>query len=236
MPETPFDQAEEWLKSWITTLQTAQKQLDDLHKEAEHLSYQTEGDEHILSIPKEIGERIERFYKNQGNKTGSWYYDAQHELVPRTWMQVIIDLVTFAETHKDVNEMSEKPTNQIGAKPWKTLECDNDCNHCVVVNDLNWVQIYLILARIVRWDQESMEIINASCPNATVCPECRIDDFVHSENCSLGQKLDAEVEEEVPPCDHDWETVPPSQGQLKLHFQGYARRCKKCHQREWVAE
>ncbi len=48
------------------------------------------------------------------------------------------------------------------------------------------------LNRIYQSHPRLLEILNNYAPNLTVCPECRIDDFVHRESCAILAALRAE--------------------------------------------
>lgn len=53
-------------------------------------------------------------------------------------------------------------------------------------------EIYIALARLdlSRDDNDVMNWLNENgFPNMTCCPECHVDDFVHSEGCSIGVNL-----------------------------------------------
>ena len=40
----------------------------------------------------------------------------------------------------------------------------------------------------------TLKQLNRTNPNATVCPECCIDDFVHVEDCTIYEELKLEME------------------------------------------
>jgi len=48
---------------------------------------------------------------------------------------------------------------------------------------------YKYLERLARKNPSLCGVLNLEgAANLTVCPECRIDDFIHSEDCVLGRK------------------------------------------------
>ena len=69
------------------------------------------------------------------------------------------------------------------------MKCKKNCNYCLPNNAL-WKMSYIILATLERkYENEIHETVNDYCPNLTVCPECRVDDFVHVEGCSIDKRL-----------------------------------------------
>ena len=64
--------------------------------------------------------------------------------------------------------------------------CDQDCNHCPIINHPNSRMLTKILnAAYDRFGDEFYKIVQDQCPNLTVCYDCRIDDFCHIEGCKL---------------------------------------------------
>lgn len=58
--------------------------------------------------------------------------------------------------------------------------CDHKCNECPIITHPNSRMVQLILNELnYKFDEEVLDIVNKHCPNLTVCPDCRIDDFVH---------------------------------------------------------
>lgn len=64
--------------------------------------------------------------------------------------------------------------------------CDQDCNHCPIVNHKNSKMVTVILnALLVRFGEGVYDMVQQNCPNLTVCFDCRTDDFTHTEGCEL---------------------------------------------------
>lgn len=64
--------------------------------------------------------------------------------------------------------------------------CDGDCNHCPMVNHPNSRMLTKVLNELYsELGNKVYEIVQANCPNFTVCYDCRIDDFCHRENCKI---------------------------------------------------
>lgn len=66
--------------------------------------------------------------------------------------------------------------------------CDEDCNHCPLLHTPNTRHLAAILnAAYAIFGDTFYAIVEAMCPNLTVCPDCRIDDFCHieGESCVL---------------------------------------------------
>lgn len=61
--------------------------------------------------------------------------------------------------------------------------CNEDCNNCDIPNNR---QLTVVLnALYERFGDEVYSIVQSLCPNMTCCPDCRIDDFCHDEDCEL---------------------------------------------------
>ena len=72
--------------------------------------------------------------------------------------------------------------------------CDENCNECPLLfeNPSNR-QLTLILNKLNdRFGNALYRIVEDGCPNLTVCVECRVDDFVHVEGCSIVEVLDVQ--------------------------------------------
>ena len=68
--------------------------------------------------------------------------------------------------------------------------CDENCNECSVINSANFKQIYRMLAFADQeYGRDFLALVNDNCCNATVCPECHVDDFCHVEGCSIGVQI-----------------------------------------------
>ena len=68
----------------------------------------------------------------------------------------------------------------------RTRPCNYDCNHCPVVNHHNSRMLTKVLNELLdKFGDGVYEIVQRNCPNFTVCYDCRIDDFCHSEGCAL---------------------------------------------------
>lgn len=75
---------------------------------------------------------------------------------------------------------------------WEGLKmkrfCDEDCNNCQLLISNNSRQLTYILNQIFKkFGDEAYKIIQDNCPNLTVCKDCHIDDFCHTENCELAK-------------------------------------------------
>lgn len=57
--------------------------------------------------------------------------------------------------------------------------CDGDCYLCAAIDN---PQVAVLLnALALKFGEEVWHIANKVCPNMTVCPDCRIDDFCHDD-------------------------------------------------------
>lgn len=57
--------------------------------------------------------------------------------------------------------------------------CEQDCSNCEAINN---PQVAVLLnALALKFGDEVWHIANKVCPNMTVCPICRIDDFCHDD-------------------------------------------------------
>ena len=57
--------------------------------------------------------------------------------------------------------------------------CDQDCNNCSAIDN---PQVAVLLnALALKFGEGVWHIANKVCPNMTVCPVCRIDDFCHDD-------------------------------------------------------
>ena len=64
--------------------------------------------------------------------------------------------------------------------------CDQDCNHCPVINHPNSRMLTKVLNELVDlFGDEAYAVIQSRCSNFTVCHDCRIDDFCHTEGCRI---------------------------------------------------
>ena len=70
------------------------------------------------------------------------------------------------------------------------MKCKIDCNKCLRDNPDLFRQAYMIIATLERKNPNIIKIVNAYCPNLSVCPECQIDDFVHMEGCKIDKELE----------------------------------------------
>lgn len=74
--------------------------------------------------------------------------------------------------------------------------CDQDCNNCSAID--NPQLAVLLNALALKFGEGVWHIANKVCPNMTVCPVCRIDDFCHDD--LTGDRICAI--DELPP-DHE---------------------------------
>lgn len=57
--------------------------------------------------------------------------------------------------------------------------CNEDCNNCSAIDN---PQVAVLLnALALKFGEGVWHIANKVCPNMTVCPDCRIDDFCHDD-------------------------------------------------------
>jgi len=69
--------------------------------------------------------------------------------------------------------------------------CDGKCNKCPIVNHPNSRMISKILNELhdafkdKKIGKTVYTIVQNSCPNLTVCYDCRIDDLCHTEGCEI---------------------------------------------------
>ena len=71
--------------------------------------------------------------------------------------------------------------------------CDEDCNNCPLLwENPSTRQLTRILNLAYdKFGEEFYKLVETNCPNLTVCVECRIDDFVHVEGCSIADTLES---------------------------------------------
>jgi hypothetical protein len=76
----------------------------------------------------------------------------------------------------------------------KTL-CDEDCNNCKIINSCNYGMVVYVLNKLYnKFGNGVYTIVQKACPNLTVCRDCRIDDFCHTEKCVLIKEKDINKE------------------------------------------
>ena len=63
--------------------------------------------------------------------------------------------------------------------------CDSDCNNCPIILHPNSRMVTRILNLLHTKHPDIYKTVQDYCPNLTVCPDCRIDDFTHVESCKL---------------------------------------------------
>jgi hypothetical protein len=64
--------------------------------------------------------------------------------------------------------------------------CDEDCNNCKIIGSKNSRQLTYVLNKLHdEFGTGVYTIVQEACPNMTVCFDCRIDDFCHSNDCEL---------------------------------------------------
>lgn len=64
--------------------------------------------------------------------------------------------------------------------------CDRNCNGSPIINHSNSKMITYILNKTYdKFGDDFYRIVQDNCPNLTVCPDCRIDDFYHEEGCKI---------------------------------------------------
>jgi hypothetical protein len=78
--------------------------------------------------------------------------------------------------------------------------CDQDCNHCPIINDKNSRQLSLIFNKLLQQlGKKVYKIVQEGCPNMTVCNECRVDDFTHVEGCTILGQIDRDESLDITP-------------------------------------
>lgn len=66
--------------------------------------------------------------------------------------------------------------------------CDEDCNQCGLMRSPNKRQLDVALNAAHRlFGDRLYQVIEAACPNLTVCYDCCIDDFCHLPGCLVDQ-------------------------------------------------
>lgn len=76
--------------------------------------------------------------------------------------------------------------------------CNEDCNHCPIICHPNNRLLTKILNELLdKFGNGVYEIVQGNCPNLTVCYDCRIDDFCHTEGCELVDALNPRIEPRV---------------------------------------
>lgn len=65
--------------------------------------------------------------------------------------------------------------------------CNEKCNECPLLEENGATrELAAILNKLVMiHGDEIVQEINEECPNLTCCPDCRIDDFCHTEGCEI---------------------------------------------------
>lgn len=119
-----------------------------------------------------------------------WFLQAHADRIVATLGTGNKDDKKLAEWLKDWNdkrknavavkaECDERRRKAFGKKSDRDDEriCDGDCNECEATENLQVALLINVLANI--FGDEVCVITNSICPNMTVCPECRIDDFCH---------------------------------------------------------
>lgn len=66
-----------------------------------------------------------------------------------------------------------------------TESCGIDCNTCDTLNPDLHMMAYRVLQRLYLQSGGGhvLRVVNEMCPNLSVCPACRVDDFCHVEGC-----------------------------------------------------
>jgi len=69
--------------------------------------------------------------------------------------------------------------------------CDEDCNNCALIYENSFTRELTLFLNLSydKFGDDFLELINKTCPNLSVCVECRVDDFVHVEGCTILEEL-----------------------------------------------
>jgi len=70
--------------------------------------------------------------------------------------------------------------------------CDENCNECPLIfeHPSNRMLTFTLNKLDEKFGDEFYNLVNKYCPNLTVCNECRVDDFVHVEGCSISEFIE----------------------------------------------
>lgn len=68
--------------------------------------------------------------------------------------------------------------------------CDKNCNECPIIRHPNSRMLTRVLNELDEkygdYGDGVLPVVNNLCPNMTVCYDCRIDDFCHTEkDCKI---------------------------------------------------
>lgn len=71
-----------------------------------------------------------------------------------------------------------------------------DCNNCHLMNHTHETRRLALILNFAyrKFGDEFYDIVVSQCTNLTVCPECRIDDFIHVEGCTIDREVNRKVE------------------------------------------
>lgn len=73
-----------------------------------------------------------------------------------------------------------------------------DCNNCPLMNHTPENRRLALILNLAynKFGDGFYKIVESQCPNLTCCPECRVDDFVHGEGCTLDHLIATKTEGE----------------------------------------
>jgi len=78
------------------------------------------------------------------------------------------------------------PNGEMRLTETDAVLCDGNCNECPIIGHENSRMLTAVLNALVnRFGDDAAHIIQKHCPNFTCCFDCRIDDFCHTEGCTL---------------------------------------------------
>ena len=71
--------------------------------------------------------------------------------------------------------------------------CNENCNECPLMfeHPSNRMLTYILNKANDKFGDEFYALVQHNCPNLTVCNECRVDDFVHVEGCTIIEAVDS---------------------------------------------
>ena len=120
-------------------------------------------------IKRDLPNRDDHFYEESDN-----YFELDHNEL--SVYESFVLLTKFLKLNKEYLNKDD-------------LCYRKNCNDCLKGHESKIA--YIIIDKIRRKvGDDVIKITNKICPNLTICPECRIDDFIHVEGCELDKLVD----------------------------------------------